>query len=659
MSEGLQLAQHEPASEQALPPPPAPRPRPRLEVVSVAEPPFSRTPEFLVRVGLLRVLGLVAFAVLGLQLWSLQVLKHERYALTARAQSHRVLEWPAPRGPIVDARGRLLAGTEERLAIMADPAALGRFEPSGRWVPSPRGVRVLERLAPALGISTPRLEAAIRRSLAELPYAPVQLVPAATRRLAFLLEEQARAFRGIRVVAIPRRSYPRGAPAEEVLGLVGEVTAEQLRDPRFRGYRPRQQAGRSGVELTYDRPLNGGFERLQVPVDALGRPVGPARELGPEWAPFGLRLTLDLRLQRAAERALRRGIELARSAGHADAGAGAAVVMSPSTGAIYALASVPGFDQAAAAASPRYLARLLSGREPGRPLLNRATQGVFPPGSTFKPVVVVAALASGLLSPSSALPCTGSLRVGNQVFRNVDPWANATLTIPQALAISCDTWFYRVGLRLYERQRAGDPLLQRWALRLGLGRRTGLDLPGEERGLVPLPGRAGEATAPWRRAWYPGDSVNLSIGQGYLLVTPLQLAVAYAALANGGIVVRPHVGEALVAPSGRVVKRLRFPPRARLRLPGLDLVREGLVRAAREGTSASVFGDFPVPVAGKTGTAEAPPGSDHSWYASWAPAARPRVVVVVLIEHGGFGSQAAAPAARDIYRAFFRLEGRR
>jgi penicillin-binding protein 2 len=211
----------------------------------------------------------------------------------------------------------------------------------------------------------------------------------------------------------------------------------------------------------------------------------------------------------------------------------------------------------------------------------------------------------------------------------------------------------------YARQAASGALdMQRWARLLGMGHPTGLDLPGEYGGVVPTPAWLRKTfTNPLQRIWYEGYSVNLSIGQGYLAVPPLQLAVAYSALANGGTVVRPHVGRAVISANGRVLHRLRFPPRRRLHLTDVETIRQGLYDAAHasDGTSSAIFGTFPVPVAGKTGTAQTPNGSDDSWYASWAPAGRPRVVVVVLIEHGGFGVEAAAPAAREIYSAFFHV----
>jgi penicillin-binding protein 2 len=358
-----------------------------------------------------------------------------------------------------------------------------------------------------------------------------------------------------------------------------------------------------------------------------------------------------------AERAIRDGIAFGHSAGHPDADAGAAVVMNPRDGSIYALASYPNFDQRGAATDPKYYGSLF--RAPATPLLDRATQGLYPTGSTFKPIVAEAALASGLITPWSTLPCTGSLTVGNIVFHNVEPGINADLNLDQALAVSCDTWFYRLGTMFYARQAATGALdMQRWARLLGMGHPTGLDLPGEYGGVVPTPAWLRKTfTNPAQRIWYEGYSVNLSIGQGYLAVPPLQLAVAYSTLANGGTVVRPHVGRAVISADGRRLYRLRFAPRRRLHLTDVSAIRQGLYDAAHasDGTSSAIFGNFPVPVAGKTGTAQTPTGSDDSWYASWAPAGRPRVVVVVLIEHGGFGVEAAAPAAREIYSAFFHV----
>ena len=627
-----------------------------MEPVSSADAPYHRSPRFYVRVGVLGVAAATVLGILALRAWSLQVLQGPSYARLATGQSFRTVDLPGPRGAIVDRRGRLLAGTSGRLVVTADRTTLGTLDERGRWTPTSEGLIELARLARVSGVSLPVLVTRIQRAVARSPYAPPVAIPAPTRALAFYLAERARAFPSFHIAALPVRSYPQGGLGSEFLGLLGEVSPEQIGTPRYGRARPGELVGQSGVEATYDRLLNGGFVRARLRVDSRGRIVGPLRVRGPGKVLPTLRLTIDARLQRAAKRAIRHGIELARKAGHADAHTGAAVVLDPRTGALYALASYPDYNQVRAAREPRYLARLLRAEGDAPPLLNRATQGLYPAGSTFKPIVAEAALAAGVISPSTYLPCTGSLQVGNVVFHNVDGGINAPLNLRQALSISCDTWFYRLGVQFYYRQLHGNLDIQRWARRLGLGGRTGLDIPGEAAGVVPTPVWLRRTfSAPWARIWYEGTSVNLAIGQGYLAITPLQLTVAYAALANGGRVVRPHIADALTSPEGG--RKLNFPPRRRVHLRSAWAIRDALYSAAHDpsGTSSAIFADFPVPVAGKTGTAEAPRGSDHSWYASWAPAGRPRVVVVVLIEHGGFGAEAAAPAAREIYSAYFHV----
>jgi penicillin-binding protein 2 len=634
-----------------------PRTRPLVEPISSVEGEFFRSAGFYVRLSLIAALALGVFGVLGLRLWSLEVLQGPRYVHLARAQTLRYVDLPTARGAIVDIQGRPLADSEGELTLTADPATLGRVDRRGVWRASADGRWLLGRVARTAAVSRAVLIRRIRQNIVKSPYAPAVVLRHLPRSLSFFFDERARAFPGFHVTVLPERRYPQGAFGSEFLGLLGEVSAGQLKDARYRDYKPGEVIGQSGIEATYDRYLNGGLERARVVVDSRGRAVGPLRVLNRKQPSRVLKLTIDAQLQRAAERAIIDGIGFAQAAGHTDANAGAAVVIDPRDGSIYALASYPHFNQVAATRDSHYLGRLLDPSS-GSLLLDRATQGIYPTGSTFKPIVAEAALAGGLINPYSILPCTGSLTVGNVVFHNVEPGINAPLNLEQALSISCDTWFYRLGTMFYAQQQTTGSLgMQLWARRLGLGPPTGFDVPGEAAGVVPTPNWL-RATfrASWERIWYEGSSVNLSIGQGYLAVTPLQLAVAYSALANGGTVVRPHVGRSVLTPSGELVERLRFPARAHYLLPSLWAIHDALYSAAHVGTSAAIFANFPVPVAGKTGTAQTPYGSDHSWYASWAPANNPRVVVVVLIEHGGFGAEAAAPAAREIYSAFFGLD---
>jgi penicillin-binding protein 2 len=618
--------------------------------MSAIEAPFHGSGGFYLRLSALGAVALVAFGVLALRLWSLQVLRGPHFASAAARQSFRVVELPAARGAVVDAKGRTLIATQGRLALTAAPDVLGKVV-GGQWQPTTAGRRALTQIARLSGDTVDTFVRRIRNSLFRSPYAPVEIVPHLSQKLDFFLEENANEFPGFATAAVPSRSYPQGSLGSEFLGLLGEVGPQQLKEKQYKWAKPGAVIGQSGVEASYDRILNGGLAKQRVQVDAMGRPVGRLRPV-PSAPPRSLQLTIDMRIQRVAERAIADGVATAHRIGHTDSAGGAAVVLDARTGAVVALASYPNFSQVAAADNSSYLA------SSGISQLNRATQGVYPAGSTFKPIVAEAALADGILGPGSYLACTGSYTVGGHVFLNVEAGVNAMLSLPQALSMSCDTWFYRLGSMLYGRLQKGDLSLQRWATRLGLGRQTGIDVPGEVAGVVPSPAWLKQTQTGWSKTWYEGTSVNLAIGQGYLQVTPLQLAVAYAALANGGTVVRPHLAAAVLDPAGHPVKYLQPKPARKLDLVGLQSIRDGLYSAAHSagGTSTSIFGTFPIPVSGKTGTAEAPPGSDHSWYASWAPSNNPKYVVVVLIEHGGFGAQAAAPAAKEIYSALFNVK---
>jgi penicillin-binding protein 2 len=305
-----------------------------------------------------------------------------------------------------------------------------------------------------------------------------------------------------------------------------------------------------------------------------------------------------------------------------------------------------------AARDPAYLAGLY--RDPTNPLVNRAIAGVYPTGSTFKPITAEAALSTGIITPSTSLLCSGTFDLGGTIFKNVEAGVYSTMTLPTALAESCDTWFYRLGDRIYTAHpSAHGTAIQQWARKLGLGTAPNLDMIGASGGLLPTPAWLQRTQ---HESWYEGQTINLAIGQGYLQASPLQMAVAYSALANGGTIVTPHVAGAVLR--GESVHKLVFKPQRKVKLTDVQAIRDGLYEAAHSpgGTSASLFANFPIAVAGKTGTAEAPPGDDHSWYASWAPFDHPKVVVVVMIEHGGFGAEAAGPAAKEIYQAFFHVK---
>jgi penicillin-binding protein 2 len=389
----------------------------------------------------------------------------------------------------------------------------------------------------------------------------------------------------------------------------------------------------------------------------MGRIAGALR-VPRQKQPPTLQLSIDTRLQKAAQNALLYGMEQARLTGHRPTGA-SAVAIDPWTGAIKAIVSYPTFDQKRAADNPGYYSHVLNDNTTFAGL-NRAITGVYPTGSTFKPIISEAALSAGIITPYTSQLCSGSFTLGDHTFRNVEAGINEYMSLPTALEQSCDTWFYRLGARIWDHDPARKAtLIQSWARKLGLGARPPVDLTGAGAGYLPMPGKYFERLS--GTPYTEGQAVNLAIGQGALQVSPLQLAVAYSALVNGGTVVRPHVGEAVIRDGVRHLLPLK--PVRKLHLsPYTWAIKQGLYEAANNpsGTSFPVFNGFPIKVAGKTGTAEAPTRTnsfDHSWYASWAPYNHPKLVVVAMIEHGGFGAQAAAPTVKKIYEAYFHLHG--
>ncbi len=366
------------------------------------------------------------------------------------------------------------------------------------------------------------------------PFAPAVIIPFPSSGLYNYLAERASSYPAFKGTWQPARTYPQGALGAEFLGLLGEVSQSELATPRYAHAKPGQIVGQSGVEATYDSLLSPGFVRARLRVDSRGRIAGPLEVAHGKQLPT-LKLTIDARIQRAADKAIRDGMALAQANGHGDATSAAAVVMNPRTGGIYALASYPMYNQVAAANNAAYRNSLYRSTSANPPLLDLATQGLYPTGSTFKPIVAEAALTQGLITPNTSLLCSGAFQLGNFTFHNVEAGVYSYMTLHTALAESCDTWFYRLGNLVYLHQPGGaDLAIQRWAHTLGLGRTTGVDLPGEQAGVVPTPAWLQRTQ---HLPWYEGQTINLAIGQGFLAVTPLQLAVAYSALANGGTVV--------------------------------------------------------------------------------------------------------------------------
>jgi penicillin-binding protein 2 len=623
----------------------------QLQPYSRADAPYFRSPGFYVRVGGLAVVVAAGVTLLLLRAWSIQVLHGKQYARAAHSQAFRTVDLLGARGAIVDARGRLIAGTTGHAVIDADAASLGSRNAHGVWSPSPAGRRALRRLARITGRPTSSLVGRVRSAVLHSPFAPAVIIQHPTAALTNYLQERTGKFPGFKVGIEDTRSYPQGSFGSEFLGLLGQINPQELKSGAYKSAKAGEVVGQSGVEAMYDSLLNKGFVQAKIPVDSFGRIAGALR-VPRQQQPPTLQLSIDTRLEKAAQSALLYGMEQSRLNGSSPTGA-SAVAIDPWTGAIKAIVSYPTFDQKRAAEKPGYLSRLF--KDKTSPTLNRAIGGAYPTGSTFKPIIAEAALSAGIITPSTPLDCTGVFYLGNFPFHNVDPSVNASMTLPTALEESCDTWFYRLGNLVYQHDpQAQGTLIQNWASRLGLGTTPPVDLTGATPGYLPRPGKTFDKVngSPWTE----GQTINLAIGQGRLQVSPLQLAVAYSALINGGKVVRPHVAQAVI--KGRTRHMLHFKPVRTLKLsPYTSAIRQGLYEAANDpsGTSFPVFSGFPLKVAGKTGTAEPDPVS--SWYASWAPYNSPKLVVVANVEHGGFGVQAAAPIAKKIYEAYFHLKG--
>jgi penicillin-binding protein 2 len=615
------------------------------------------------RIALLSVLITVAFVVLFWRLWFLQVLASESFNELARENRVRIVRIEAPRGRILDRDGEVLVANRILDALTVERSLLERPR---------RARRVLRRLAAIVDTPARELRERLKDPTAS-PYAPLVIAEDLSAEARYRVLENKQDLPGVEIRKLPIREYPQGALAAHVLGYVGEISSEQLRAPVFRSaahpYRAGDLVGKAGLELAYERWLRGTDGRLKVIVDSEGKVIARREVTAPEPG-RDLILSLDADVQRTAEAALAAGLRRSQGVG------GAVTVLDPATGAVVAMASLPDYDPSVLADGISHEEFRRLNRPSSSAFFNRALQGERSPGSTFKVVTAGAALSNGILDPSGTVACPGAATYppsavsGSVTFNNWTAQDNGNIDIPRSLEISCDTFYYELGWRLEARYGVssggdGTERFQRYIRRAGFGHETGIDLPNEADGRVP--------DLEWCRenaklgycpdGWVPGYTINMSIGQGDLVVTPTQLAVTYGALANGGKVLEPRVG-------ARVAEGRRFDTRVANTLPleasELAVIEEGLTQvvSGAEGTARAAFAGFPLaryPVAGKTGTAETSDGKiNDAWFAGYAPAHDPRYVVSVYLERtkGFHGGEVAAPVARQILEEVFGIDGR-
>ena len=482
------------------------------------------------------------------------------------------------------------------------------------------------------------------------------------------------------------REYPNGTMAAHVLGWVGQITADNIADTkRFKDYGPNDLVGQAGLEKQYERFLQGHKGRQKYLINSNQEIV---RLLGEEPPVPGddLVLSLDIDTQRIAEQALADGIEHTRDIfddsqdppGYLQANSGAVIVMDPTTGGIKALASWPTFDPSwfVQGLSKKHAA-MVYGDDSGAPALNRATQLSYAPGSTFKPFIALAAQQHGLANFGSYYPCPPEYVYPGDTTTVFHNWTTAnlgTISVEQALKVSCDTVFYQFGADFYDRYNADRlgkdaTLLQDSLRQFGFGTATKLDLPLETTGLIPDPTWKAQfaedhpdVLLPDEQSWLPGDDIQMAIGQGFVTITPMQLAVAYSAIANGGKICRPHVVDHIEDPDGNTRPvtghcNKRTLPYTQAEL---DYIRNALATVTQSGgTASTAFAGFPlseIPVAGKTGTAQRPPFQDTSWFAAMVPAYDPQYVIIAMVEQGGHGSTSAAPIVRQVIEGLYGID---
>ncbi len=624
-----------------------------------------------VRLGVLAIVVCSLFAALFARMWYLQVLSVDEFRLVAQQNAVRTIVEPAPRGRILDRNGVVLVDNRPSNVVAIDKTQLDVEERE----------EVLERLSPLLATPVEELAERMADPTAS-PITPVPIAEDVPDDVMIRLRERQDDFPGVAARRVAVRTFPQGTLAAHLLGYVGEISAEDLQaraDAGDDGYAAGDIIGKAGVELEFDVDLRGEDGVTSVEVDSSSNPVRVV-DVVPPRPGADVVLSIDVEVQRVAEQALAQGLESARTRLFEDDGtrlvadAGSAVVLDAKEGSVVALASFPTFDPAifTDGLSQAEFASL-NDEGAGIPQLNRAIQGLYAPGSTWKLVTAAAALRSGLITPETTIDDRGVYQIpscrGPCTRQNAGRTAYGLVDLRRAVAVSSDVYFYGLGNDFWVRQdELGQTGIQDLATELGLGVRSGVGIPGERQGRVPTPESRAALNEENPEAfpngdWFVGDNVNLAIGQGEISVTPIQIANAYATFANGGTRHEPNLALRVQRPDGTVVRDVA--PRVAATVPIDPAVRTVVLEGLRDalvvprGTGVAAFAGFPLdqfPIAGKTGTAQAPPKQDTALFAAVAPLGDPRYAVSVVMEQAGFGSTSAAPVARAIFGQLSGLE---
>ncbi len=606
-----------------------------------------------VRSSFQRVLKLVVFGVatvLCLQLFSLQVVNGAHNQNLAEGNRIRRQVLSAPRGVIYDRNHTLLVENLANFDLTATPSLLSRDQAKRE--------QLYTLIAGILGLSAEQVSKSIEAKGLQSS-TPVVVADKIPRDKALALDEKSRELVGLDLNVSPSRQYLDGGNLSAFLGYIGRISPDELK--RRHGYLPTDYIGKGGLENAYESELKGKSGYEQTEIEASGRPVRVLDSIDPQPG-NNLVLSLDSKFQARTSQILADGVKKAGSA------AGVAVAMNPQTGEILAAANYPSFDNNlfARGISNADYSRLLN--DSSKPLFNRITAGLYPIGSTIKPLMASAALQEHVINQTTTIQDQGKIEVHNlynpsivQIFKGWKPEGLGAVNVFRAIAWSSDIFFYTIGGGYQGFRGLGINRMDSYLEKFGFGRKTGIDTGAEATGSVPSPE---SKLAIAHEAWNIGDSYNVSIGQGDLLVTPLQLLVATSAVANGGTIYVPHLVREVDSPDGKKIRSIN--PRAIVRdiidPANLAIVRAGMVEAVASGTACcSIKTVVPVTVAGKTGTAETSTQDEngksatkpHAWFTAFAPADNPQIAVVVLVEFSGEGAEFAVPIARDVLKAYF------
>jgi penicillin-binding protein 2 len=571
----------------------------------------------------------LTMTVLLIRLWDLQIMRGSEMRKLSEQNRIRVKKIVAPRGIIYDRTGKVLADTRPSFNIYLTPEDIKDFSQTvdglARLIDCDRE-DIIEKMKAASGMP-PSFPIKIR---SDIPMDEVAKVEANRVYIP-----------GISIQIEPKRNYPYAASFAHAIGYVSEISDEELKDKKkYKDYSPGDYIGKYGLERAYEKDLRGVDGEKRVEVDAMGREIRTLDVIEPTPG-SSLHLNLDLDLQLTADKAL-------------ETRKGAAVAINPKTGGVLVLASRPGFDPNLFVSGITKKDWQRIALDKAHPLQNRAIQGGYPPGSTFKILLALKALDLGIINERTTFHCGGGFPYGNRVFKCWKKGGHGTVSVHRAIVESCDVFFYNVGLKL------GVDRIHELGDILGMGRLTGIDLPAEQKGLIP--------STEWKRRrynqpWYEGETVSVAIGQGAVWLTPIHLAMLSAFVANDGKNFKPQMVNRVVSPEGKVTKTYEPVVNAELKLkPGvLKLVKDGMRGVVNEpGGTAGASKVQNVLMSGKTGTAQAGSQSvglgDHAWFIAYAPSEDASIAMSILVEHGLHGSSAAAPIAKSLTETLFKVK---